>query len=49
MISELRAMWPEELKRFSDAELAKEYEDFKASENGNDDSRFLEWIVATDG
>lgn len=46
----LRHKWPEQLKRFNDLELAAEYYDFSMSElAGNNDERFLEWIVATDG
>ena len=41
----LRRRWPEELKRFSDLELAAEYSDFSMSElAGNNDERFLEWM-----
>ena len=45
----LRQMWPKELKRFNDAELASEYADFIKSQYINDIDRFREWIVMTDG
>ena len=45
----LRTKWPNELARFDDVELGKEYAWFKASEYGKDDDRFLEWLVMTDG
>jgi len=45
----LRIKWPNELERFDDVELGKEYAWFKASEYGKDDDKFLEWLVMTDG
>lgn len=48
LVNKLRSMWPEELKRFTDVELIREYIEFK-SDKPNDDEKFLEWIVATDG
>lgn len=50
IVSNLRHRWSEELKKFTDEQIAEDYRDFSQSDYyGDNDARFLEWMGLIDG